>query len=214
MGYGWGPNGHPDQWVGGIGFTALTLHWDGDTPLFITDSSNSGAPEEVKIEGLGFYAPSATNPMTFTDRDQTGFVVAAHWNGGTGPWTASNPFHQTCDGEGISGYALFEPGPDGVTDTVNTMQGVRSYDPALGTWTTPDAFSGDAGDPMSAKSFMWNRNNGYSYDDPSGYFAVCAYGGNAEAGQCNSAPPGGFPVIAHVFAHAAPQEVAPVNRTA
>jgi YD repeat-containing protein len=167
MAYNWGPNGHPDRWVGGIGFSALTLHWDGDTPLFITD--NSGTLQEIKIEGLGFYAPSATNPMTFIDRDQSGFVVAAHWNGGTGPWTASNPFHQTCDGEGISGYALFEPGPDGITDTVNMMQGVRSYDPALGTWTSPDAYAGDASDPMSRKSFMWNRNNAYAYADPTGF---------------------------------------------
>jgi hypothetical protein len=176
MAYSWGPNGHPDRWVGGIGFSALTLHWDGDTPLFITD--NSGTLQEIKIEGLGFYAPSATNPMTFIDRDQSGFVVAAHWNGGTGPWTASNPFHQTCDGEAISGYALFEPGPDGVTDTVNMMQGVRSYDPALGTWTSPDAYAGDASDPMSRKSFMWNRNNSYTYSDPTGFDGTMYVDGN------------------------------------
>lgn len=111
MTYAWGPNGHPDRWVGGSpGFNnALTLHWDGATPLFITD--NSGALQEIKIEGLGFYAPSASNPMTFLDRNQSGFVVSAHWNGGHTDWTAANPFHQTCDGEGLSGYALFEPGP-------------------------------------------------------------------------------------------------------
>lgn len=69
----------------------------------------------------------------------------------------------------MSGYALFEPGPDGVTDTVNTIQGVRSYDPAMGTWTTPDAYAGDVSDPMARKSYMWDRDNAFVYSDPTGY---------------------------------------------
>jgi hypothetical protein len=38
-------------------------------------------------------------------------------------------------------------------------------------WTTPDAYSGDISDPMSRKSYMWNRNNPVSYADPSGYIS-------------------------------------------
>ena len=46
---------------------------------------------------------------------------------------------------------------------------MRAEDNATGKWTTPDAYAGDAHDPMSQKSFMWNNNNPYSYSDPSGY---------------------------------------------
>lgn len=56
-----------------------------------------------------------------------------------------------------------------MSDGVNTIQGVRSYDPAMGTWTTPDAYVGDASDPMSRKSYMWDGNNSYAYSDPTGY---------------------------------------------
>ncbi len=58
---------------------------------------------------------------------------------------------------------------DGLTDGLNTLQGVRSYDPNAGTWTTPDAYAGDVHDPASQKSYMWNDNNPVTYSDPSGY---------------------------------------------
>jgi len=29
------------------------------------------------------------------------------------------------------------------------LQGVRNYDPAIGQWTTPDAYTGEISDPMS-----------------------------------------------------------------
>lgn len=61
------------------------------------------------------------------------------------------------------------PKPDGFSDGQNTFQGVRTYDPQAGTWTTPDAYHGDVHDPMSQKPYMWNRNNPYAYEDPSGY---------------------------------------------
>lgn len=72
-----------------------------------------------------------------------------------------------------------------VTDTVNTIQGVRSYDPAMGAWTTPDAYAGDASDPMSRKSYMWNRNNAFAYSDPTGYY-ICPDCSDAQNQQLDS----------------------------
>ncbi len=170
--YAWGPNGHPVIF-GEDTSPALTLHWDGDTPLFVTQPPTSQNPTglvEIKVEGLGYYVPGS--PFKFVDRNQSGFAVAAHWAGGTAPWNPADAYHQTCSGIDYSGAVLFEPGPDGISDGVNVFQGVRSYDPALGAWTTPDAYAGDAGDPMSRKSFMWNRNNSLGYMDPSGYDAT------------------------------------------
>ena len=48
-------------------------------------------------------------------------------------------------------------------------------------WTTPDAFAGSVGDPMSMKPYMWNRNDPYQYNDPSGYFWESISGIPAEA---------------------------------
>jgi YD repeat-containing protein len=160
--YAWGPNGHPVIFGGGP--TPLTLHWDGNTPLLVTTSSGVA---EVKIEGLGFYVPG--NPVQFVDRNQSGFVVASHDSNGHANWSPASPAHQTCDGTDYSGATLREPGPDGIGDGVNFFQGVRNYDPSLGTWTTPDAYAGDVSDPMSQKAYMWNRGNSFAYADPSGY---------------------------------------------
>jgi len=70
-----------------------------------------------------------------------------------------------------NGSILGMPRTDGITDGVSTIQGVRSYDPVLGGWTTPDAYSGDVRDPGSQKSYMWNGNNAVAFADPSGYAA-------------------------------------------
>lgn len=61
------------------------------------------------------------------------------------------------------------PRGDGLTDGFDTIQGVRTYDGAIGSWTTPDAFSGTVEDPMSQKGYIWNRNDPATYSDPSGY---------------------------------------------
>jgi hypothetical protein len=62
-------------------------------------------------------------------------------------------------------------GTDGVFDGLNTIQGVRVFDDDLNSWTTPDAYGGEVGDPLSQKAYVWNRNNPVAYDDPSGYCA-------------------------------------------
>jgi hypothetical protein len=156
--YAWGPNGHPDIVDG------WTYHWDGDSPLFIT--TNSGALSAVEIEGLASYSPGST--VQFLDRDQSGFVVASHTNGSAGTWYPATPNHEPCGAENLS----IEPGPDGIDDGVNVIQGVRNYDPVLQQWSTPDAYQGEVDDPVSQQPYMWNRNNPFSYEDPSGYLSV------------------------------------------
>jgi hypothetical protein len=37
------------------------------------------------------------------------------------------------------------------------MNGVRAFDPALGSWITPRAYAGNIHDPMSQKPFMRDR---------------------------------------------------------
>jgi RHS repeat-associated protein len=49
------------------------------------------------------------------------------------------------------------------------INGVRAFDPALGSWTSPDAFEGDIHDPASQQKYMWNRGNPVDYSDPSGF---------------------------------------------
>jgi hypothetical protein len=70
---------------------------------------------------------------------------------------------------GGGGFVMNPMLPDGITDGSNTIQGVRNYDTALGAWTTPDAYAGEVGDPMSQKSFMWNRDNPAEYSDPTDF---------------------------------------------
>ena len=70
------------------------------------------------------------------------------------------------------GGMLLIPKSDGFSDGQNTFQGVRTYDPQAGVWTTPDAYRGDVHDPMSQKPYMWNGNNPYAFSDPSGYDRV------------------------------------------
>jgi hypothetical protein len=49
------------------------------------------------------------------------------------------------------------------------INGVRAIDPTVGAWTTPDAYEGDVHDPMSQQKYMFNRNNGIDYSDPTGF---------------------------------------------
>ena len=92
---------------------------------------------------------------------------AARTNCKTGVTSKVYPMSSVQDGTVATGAATGKS--DGYTVDVITLQGVRSYDPDAGQWTTPDAYAGDVHDPMSQKPFMWNRNNAYEYSDPSGY---------------------------------------------
>ena len=70
---------------------------------------------------------------------------------------------------------------DGWSLDYETWQGVRTFDPAVGQWNTPDAYAGELTDPISQKPVMWNRNNPYEYEDPSGY---CPKDQGLKGGQC------------------------------
>ena len=184
----WSPSGHAYN-IGG-----WTLHYDGDRILFITDGN--GALTQAKVELLGKYYPS-TNTVTVSDRGLSDQNVSQHngsFYGGIslgatmyrppGPTSSSQsvPYifygstnDTTCTPPGPSG-ASCEGGasfdyvrPEGFIYGALTFQGVRAVDEASGQWTTPDAYAGDVHDPMSQKAFMWDRNNPYAYQDPSGF---------------------------------------------
>jgi hypothetical protein len=69
---------------------------------------------------------------------------------------------------------------DGYQMVGGLVQGVRTYDPTSGQWLTPDAYAGDAHDPMTQKPFMWNGNNPVEFQDPSGYTTVAIYDSTAQ----------------------------------
>jgi RHS repeat-associated protein len=52
------------------------------------------------------------------------------------------------------------------------FQGVRTYDPQAGQWTTPDHFFGNLTNPMSQYSYAWNGGNPITNSDPSGYVTM------------------------------------------
>ncbi|MDP9017064.1 MAG: hypothetical protein M3N19_01920, partial [Candidatus Eremiobacteraeota bacterium] len=81
------------------------------------------------------------------------------------------PFSSGYDGLVATGAAASRS--DGYLADVITLQGVRSYDPNAGQWTTPDAYVGDVHDPMTQRPFMWNKNNPFRYADASGYDTGC-----------------------------------------
>jgi YD repeat-containing protein len=193
LGYRWGPVGHPLQ-VGSTSavsafnppptdFQYDTLVWDDDGLLFTVNSA--GQIDDVKVADFADYVPGASNPLTVWDRDTNGQIYGCH-TGGAASSVASSGFQQTTVTCGASssffgaqfapnqtpvgrGGMLLIPKSDGFNDGQNTIQGVRTYDPQSGTWTTPDAYRGDVHNPMSQKPFMWNGNNPYEYSDPSGF---------------------------------------------
>ena len=126
-----------------------------------------------------FFGPSisATPSAGFTifDRDWAGIVVGDHTTQGPSPWSGGDYWGSTAG----SGWSVWNPEDQPVgmphLDTVvigsNTFQGVRTYNTDAAQWTTPDAYSGEVRDPISQKSYVWNRNNPLSYTDPSGYCA-------------------------------------------
>jgi hypothetical protein len=174
-----------------------TLHWDGNALLFTTNAQ--GQVDDIKVGdvaditpsgGLIFYDRGFGNEVSFchskNGADGTGadsYVV----NGGrqgpqesnpcgllTGaPATAlwAGPVVGAINGGVGQGGIVTMPRSDGLSDGYNTVQGTRSYDSSVGNWTTPDAYAGDAHDPMSQKPYMWNRNNPLEYSDPSGYYS-------------------------------------------
>lgn len=208
LGYKWGPFGHPLQIgstssVAGGGsqpadFQYDALYWDDDDLLFTLNPS--GQIDDIKVANFGDYVPGATNPLTVWDRDINGQIYGCHTTGSPTAVLSSafqnNPikcgmsgsFQGPTFGAGTKavgrGGMLTMPKSDGLNDGQNTFQGVRTYDPQAGTWTTPDAYHGNVHDPMSQKPYMWNKNNPYAYLDPSGYDVIMLIDPNS-AGPAN-----------------------------
>ena len=187
---GWGPSGklRTATNISASDPYEMTIHWDGDRPLFITDST--GALVQLSVETLGGTTYVGQAPYFFVlDRDFSGTQVSAHdSNGDDGPWEYGQLYSHvigkgaTVQSGGWVGSAnaagdslvLAPAREDGYAVRGLMIQGVRSYDSNTEQWTTPDAYKGDVHDPMSQRSYMWNNNNPVAYSDPSGYCVTAA----------------------------------------
>jgi YD repeat-containing protein len=109
-----------------------------------------------------------------------------------------------------TGQVIAMPSPDGIADDFNIINGVRAYDPQLGTWETPDAYSGEIMDPMTMSSYAYADNNSANLKDFSGYATSDAdpscpdgtyynangpYGAGCYLPPDPSSPPGSPPTI-------------------
>jgi YD repeat-containing protein len=175
----WSPTGHAYN----IGST--TIHYDGNGILFTTDAS--GVLSEIKVETLANVF--GNGHMLVLDRDYASQRITEHDNVsydavGFGSTIYRTKNQSTTFPSVFPGSTNGDNCPSGVCPRVGnlqynrtegfdylgvTFQGARAVDNASGQWTTPDAYAGEVHDPMSQKSFMWNRNNPYEYSDPSGY---------------------------------------------
>jgi RHS repeat-associated protein len=179
---GWGPTAHPvtvqNLWNGDNLQPDTTLHWDGDVLLFVTNSSGTVVDFKIGIDGEISPTDAAFTGLIAFDRDQAGMVLQC--NSASGSSGFANPDDTTF----AAGLPCGPGGPgftapirsyfsyirtDGISGLPVQINGVRAYDPTLGTWTTPDAFEGDIHDPASQQRYMWNRGNPVDYSDPSGY---------------------------------------------
>ena len=189
----WGPTGklRTATNISACDLNGMTIHWDGDRPLFITDST--GALVQLSVETLGgvFYACQSSGYFIVFDRDFSGTQVSAHnSNGDDDPWEYGQLYTHTIgkgavvesggwvngddlvNGNGVNSVnnlVLAAAREDGYAVRGLMIQGVRSYDSNTEQWTTPDADKGDVDDPMSQRSYMWNDNNPVSYADLTGY---------------------------------------------
>jgi hypothetical protein len=173
---------------------------DGDivAQCFYDAAAWSSCPSwSFPVEGLADYDGSSR--ITVLDRGVTGQISDLHDASGFSGMTLVGrpsrvmtnrsiaPAPDSGTGLSLSSLPMHKTAPDGWTFDNNTWQGVRTMDASLGTWTTPDAYAGNVHDPMSQKPFMWNHNNSFDYEDPSGYCAgvltvPCAIVGAAVAG--------------------------------
>jgi YD repeat-containing protein len=179
---GWGPNGHPalvdGHWSGHAGLPAMTLHWDGDLLLFVTDTVGNVIDFKVGLDGdvdptnaahpgpIAIERDAAGVALEYGDTTSFSGLLFAETSTTTAP-TAGNPNFTGA----ASPYFQYNR-PDGLSGTALpvAVNGVRAFDSTLGTWTTPDAFEGDPRAPASQQRYMWNRSNPFEYSDPSGYY--------------------------------------------
>jgi YD repeat-containing protein len=183
--FGWGPNGHPTVFGPVAQPTFYTVHWDGDQPLFVTDST--GKLSQLNLDRLGMVVSwNNVYHLAVLDREFNGSASSFHFpqygNSGYGAWLYPIRYNM---GQGAlpaiphcsAGCQWTIPdivdmlSPDGYDIGGLNFQGVRTYDPGTRQWSTPDAYSGVVDDPLSQKSYVWDNNNPMIYSDPSGYCA-------------------------------------------
>ena len=150
----------------------FSLHWDGNELLYI---SSGGSIQAVDVGGDAVIAGGA---LTALDRDWNGLIPQVHNASGYSAWIPPNAYRTSCTPNaappGTPNWVapttwVLQTSLDGYYDNVIYFQGARTYDPQKSQWTTPDAASGSPEDPVSQKPYIWNRNNSYDYQDPSGY---------------------------------------------
>ena len=175
---GWGPNGHPlvVNAANQPGVSQMTLHWDGDIILFITDASGNVVDFKAGLDGeIAPRDPNQSALVTY-ERDIAGLIIGSSVNGTTSlapldAWDGTGPnFGRLNYAQYVRPDGFKIGGSDGGLGIPGIqINGVRAFDPALGSWTTPDAFEGDIHDPASQQKYMWNRGNPVDYSDPTGY---------------------------------------------
>jgi len=119
----------------------------------------------------GANGTAAADPYHFTNRFITRNVSPCRGAGMTAPisgmWWGNPQTLMPTQGAG-TGQVIGMPSPDGIADDFNIIQGIRAYDPQLGTWETPDSYSGVIGDPMSESSYTYLNNNPANFKDATG----------------------------------------------
>ena len=182
----WSPSGHAYQ------IDSANIHYDGDGILFITDAA--GALTQAKVETLGdivaggqltildrgvshqyvskhnglFYGGIALGTTIYKNKDQGAATIPYIFAGSTNDPTCYHPSPGAPCAVGAAGNLEYDR-LEGFEYNGLTFQGVRAVDESSGKWTTPDAYAGSVHDPLSQKRFMWDRNNPYDYNDPSGF---------------------------------------------
>ena len=144
----------------------LTLHWDGDVILFVTDDSGNVVDFRIGLDGdITPRDPNFTG-LSVYDRDAAGVIVqTSNATGNTGfnpldPSTTSGPAATGSTGFRAPNVPAQYVRSDGFAVASGIqINGVRAFDSNLGAWTTPDAFEGDIHDPASQQKYMWNRGN-------------------------------------------------------
>ena len=176
----WGPNDHPAVVQNGDG-SAFSLHWDGDMMLFVTDSSGNVVDFKAGLDGEVSPNDTTFSGINAYDRDPAGVIIATNNSSGTSGMQPMDPSLPAANTAASPGFKRGSPfywyrRSDGFEIGVGVfgappiqINGVRAFNSTLGSWTTPDAFEGDIHDPSSQQRYMWNRNNAYDYNDPSGY---------------------------------------------
>ena len=196
LSYDWGPDGHPVRYSDSSRGTTETLHWEGSSLSFTTNSA--GQLDDLKFGNMADYTPRDQTyaGLTFWDRDPFGTIASAHNGTGFGMWTASSAAHGACTISGAPGDSAGYVGPasfgwvagqtyryqskglllgftaDGISDGFNNTNGVRTLSGQSQAWTVPDPYVGVPESPQSQKSYVYAANNPASNGDPSGYLSV------------------------------------------